>query len=274
MEYMLHYDDPFLLMQDFIMLMARASGVFLSAPIFYSNTLNVRLRVTLAALITIFVQASIVTEPLNIDPLSHFGMVTLIQEMAFGLAMGFVLQIMFAAMIMAGDQIANAAGLGFAQMVDPQMGTSMPVVSQLFSLMMTIMFLTLGGHLVLIEFLLETYKNFPPGKLFVEALTFRHIASYGSFMFLSAFMIMAPIGLIIFMLNLTLGVLTRAAPQMNIFSVGFPLTIAIALTMIYFAAPSLMHGGEKIIYTGFDNIKEILLRPSDVSIEAKPQSLP
>lgn len=268
---MLLYNEPFVLMQDFIMLMARSSGLFLSAPIFYSNTLNVRMRIAIAMLITIFVQASFVTEPLGIDPLSHFGMMTLIQEMAFGLAMGFILQIIFSAMIMAGDQIANAAGLGFAQMVDPNMGTSMPVVSQMFSLMMTILFLTMGAHLVLIEFLLETYKNFPPGKLFMEPLTFRHIAGYGSFMFLSAFMIMAPVGLIVFMLNLTMGVLTRAAPQMNIFSVGFPLTIAVAFSMMYFATPSLVHGGQRMVLTGFDNIKEILLYPSDLPTNAQPQ---
>ena len=269
MEYMLQFNEPFVKLQDFILLLARSSGLLLTAPIFYATTLNVQLRVAFAAVITLFVQAYIVPEPLNIDVLSHRGFMVLIQEMAFGLCMGFLLQMMFAVMLMAGDQIGNSAGLGFAQMVDPQSGTSVPVVSQLFSIMMSIMFLTLGAHLVLFEFLFETYRNFPPGQLFMETLTFRHVAGYGSFMFMTAFMIMAPVGLIIFMMNITMGVLTRAAPQMNIFSVGFPANIAIAFIMLYFATPSIVLGGQKLIYTGFNEIKKILIAPSDLPTDVR-----
>ncbi len=218
--------------------MLRAGGAFLTAPIFAQMSVPVQLRILLAAALAVSVVA---THPLpTLDLLSAAGMLAAVGELTIGLALGFVLQLAFTGPMIAGEQIAAGAGLGFAAFSDPQSGAVTPAIGQFLSLLMTLLFLAFDGHLKFLEILVRSYSALPPGDAFPSGARWGELAHFGGFVFMSGFMIALPVTAALFCVNLTLGVLTRAAPQMNIFAVGLPISVMTAMAMLALAFPALV----------------------------------
>jgi flagellar biosynthetic protein FliR len=199
----------------------------------------VRARLIVALLLT-WVVIPVIPQVPALDPLSPAGVLVTIQQMIIGMAIGFSLQLVFATLIIAGQTIAMGMGLGFAQMVDPQNGVSVPVIGQYYVVMATLLFLALNGHLALIQMLVDSFSFLPIG---LESLTredLRSIAYWGTRMFADSMMVALPAVAAILLVNLSFGVVSRSAPQLNIFGVGFPVTLTLGFLVLIFAVPNLL----------------------------------
>ena len=214
----------------------RLSAMFLASPIFSASSFPVRARILLAVLITGLVAPSLPVVPV-VDPISPQGILFAGQQIVIGLAMGFVVQMIFGALVIAGQSLAMTMGLGFAMSVDPQNGVQVPVLSQLYVILATLVFLALDAHLVLIRFLVDSFELLPVGVSWSSSLPL-DVALWGSQMFLSALLLAIPALTAVLLINIAFGVITRAAPQLNIFAVGFPVTIMAGFVFILLTMPT------------------------------------
>lgn len=217
----------------------RVGAMLAIAPIFGARMVPVRVRLVIALFLTWTVIPLLPQVP-ALDPLSAGGVLVTLQQLVIGLAIGFSLQLIFATLIIAGQTIAMGMGLGFAQMVDPQNGVHVPVIGQYYVVIATLLFLAMNGHLALIRILVDSFHTLPVG---VEALTredLRAIAYWGTRMFADAIMVALPAVASILLVNLAFGVVSRSAPQLNIFGVGFPVTLTLGFVVLIFAVSSLL----------------------------------
>ncbi|MBK1735680.1 flagellar biosynthetic protein FliR [Halorhodospira abdelmalekii] len=204
----------------------RVGAAALVAPVFGNDMIPVRVRILLGAALTVAVLPAVGPTP-PIDPLSLEGLMIALQEVLIGLTIGFVLALALNTVVIAGESVALAMGLGFATMIDPQTGMSVPVISQILLVVATLLFLALGGHLMVVQLLADSFAVIPVGALVIERDLFWVVATWGTQMYAGAVLIALPLVTVLLVINLSLGVMTRAAPQMNVFSVGLPLTILV-----------------------------------------------
>lgn len=215
----------------------RLSALFIASPVFSAKSFSVRGRILLAMAITVLIAPSLPPLP-DIDPLGAEGLLVAGQQVVIGLAMGFVVQMLFGAMVIAGQTLAMTMGLGFALSVDPQNGVQVPVLSQLYVILATLIFLSLDAHLVLIQFLVDSFTLLPVGLSGWRSDFGLDVAMWGSQMFMSALMLAIPALTAVLLINIAFGVITRAAPQLNIFAVGFPVTITAGFVFILLTLPT------------------------------------
>ncbi|GBE11577.1 MAG TPA: flagellar biosynthetic protein FliR [Gammaproteobacteria bacterium] len=216
----------------------RIGAMLAVAPIFAGRMISVRIRTILALAIT-WVLVPIIPPAPAIDPLSAQGLLISVQQLAIGVAMGFVVQLVFGAVVVAGQSIAVGMGLGFSEVVDPLNGVQVPVLSQFYSITATLLFLALNGHLLLIQVLAASFHALPVGPVGLSRADLWRLAGWGSQMFAGAIAIALPALLSLILVNLAFGMVTKAAPQMNIFAVGFPVTILVGFVLILVTLPAL-----------------------------------
>ena len=209
----------------------RVSALFLSAPVFGSRSLPLRLRIIIVSIITLYIAPLIPSVPI-VDALSITALLIALQQVLIGITMGIILQIVFSMLVMAGEQMAYSMGLGFASMVDPQNGVSVPVISQFFIVIATLLYLAIDGHAAIIKVLVGSFFALPIEPIGVSGDQLWQVISWASMMFIGAVHIALPIVASLLMVYLSLGIMTRVAPQLNIFSVGFPLTMLMGFITI------------------------------------------
>ncbi len=208
---------------------ARVTGLCMVAPVLGGRLVPIRMRVLLAAVLTLIVV------PLSDQPAPEvigLGAVLIAaREMAIGVAMGFTVQMIFDAMVIGGQSISMSMGLGFATMVDPQRG-SVPVLSQFYVVISTLLFLAVNAHLALIGILVQSFALMPPGTSALGATDAWALVGFGSRMFAAAMQMALPALASLLMVNLAFGVMSRAAPNLNLFAVGFPVTMILGFVIL------------------------------------------
>ncbi len=216
----------------------RISGLMLVAPIFGANVVPARVKIVLALALALLV-APLAPAPPDFDPLSANGVLAMAMQLAIGLAIGFAVQLAFDALVMAGQTIAMTMGLGFAMLVDPSRGGSTPVLSQFLLVLGLLMFLSVDGHLALISVLVEGFAASPSsgGALTQDDLWM--LAMWGGRIFESGLVIALPAVIALLAVNLGMGVVSRAAPQLNLFAVGFPVAMMFGFLVILLSLPAL-----------------------------------
>jgi flagellar biosynthetic protein FliR len=227
----------------------RISAMALAMPITGTRLMPVRIRVAVAFLLSVMVLPLLPPVP-AVDPLSVEGLTISIQQVLIGFAMGFVLQLVMAALTVAGEAIAMAMGLGFASMVDPANGVNVPVLSQFFLILGTLLFLALGGHLMIIQLVLSSFQTLPIGVNGLERDAFWLVVTFSSQIFIGALWIALPALVSILMITLAMGIMTRAAPQLNIFSVGFPVTMLMGFIILMLVMPNLLPRFNQLLLDG------------------------
>ncbi|MDB4281762.1 flagellar biosynthetic protein FliR [Paraglaciecola sp.] len=218
----------------------RLSAMFIVAPVFSAAGLNVRTRVLMAVLIAALVAPVLPPPPVQ-TLFSGAGLLMAVREIGVGITIGFVLQLAFASVVIAGQSVAMTMGLGFAMSVDPQNGVQVPVVSQFNVIMATLLFLALDGHLVLIATVVESYNVMPASVAGLPATSFVNVVGLGSQIYAAGLLLALPALTALLLVNISFGVMTRAAPQLNIFAVGFPLTITAGFIMLFLAMPGFIN---------------------------------
>lgn len=208
----------------------RIAGVLMVAPVFGARLVPARVRIALCAAVTIIVSPLL---PVSAQPLelSFASGLVVGQEVLLGVAMGFCLQMIFDALIVAGQTIAMGMGLGLATMVDPQRGVAVPVVSQFFVILGTLIFLALGGHLAMIRLLADSFAILPVGQPLSTDGAWQVVA-WGSQMFAGAVRIALPAVTALLIANIAFGIMSRAAPTLNLFAVGLPAGLLIGFLLL------------------------------------------
>jgi flagellar biosynthesis protein FliR len=216
----------------------RIGAMLLVAPVFGARMVPKRVRLALGLALAVMVAPLLPAMPV-VDALSPEGVLIEINQIVIGLAMGFALQLVFSALVTAGQTVAMSMGLGFAALVDPQNGIQVPVVSQFYLISSTLLFLVLNGHLHLIEMVVDSFRTLPVGIHGLPREAIYDLVVWATQMFAGALMVALPAVTSIMLVNLALGVITRAAPQMNIFSVGFPITLLGGFAIIILTMPGI-----------------------------------
>ncbi|MBN2864686.1 MAG: flagellar biosynthetic protein FliR [Thiotrichales bacterium] len=234
-------------------------GAMLSiVPLFSLQSITMQTRVILTLFITIVVAPNLALPP-PVDPFTWQGVLFLIQQILIGLAMGTVFLIVFQAFIIAGHIIAMGMGLAFAQMVDPGTGVSSPIVSQYFSIIVTLLFLALNGHLLIIQVVVDSFEYLPIGVHFLTQESLRNLVEFGSYMFSAGVLVALPAVTALLLINVAFGVVTRAAPALNIFAVGFPVTLLTGLVMLSLTTPLILPHLQELIHRSVELITNFKL---------------
>lgn len=222
-----------------LFLSVRAGAAMLAAPLFGAASVPAQLRAFLGVAIAVFIEAWV---PMPAMPalLSVAGLLALIQEALIGFALGFVLQISFAVPLIAAEQISGTMGLAIATSVDPGSGAQSGALGQYFSMMLIFVFLALGAHLLWLELLIESYRTFPPGNAVFAAQSAEAVVAFAGQAFATAAAIALPVVLVLLLVQLATGVLSRSAPSLNLFALGLPAGVLAGIAALIAALPVLV----------------------------------
>ncbi len=239
----------------FLWPMLRISALMITAPIFSLSAFNTRLRILVALVLTWLVY------PLHnwpvIDPTTAQGLVEVFNQIMIGATMGLILQVVVAAVVVAGQSIAAAMGLSMANMLDPNMG-NVPVISQLLIVMSTLIFVGFGGHAILLGLILESFNSLPIGTSIMDQAIYGRVLQWSSMMFLGAVLMALPVMVSLLFINVGLGVVTRAAPSLNIFAVGFPAMIMAGFIILIISLESIGGRIEWLWVQGFSVVRDVI----------------
>lgn len=236
----------------------RISCMFLAAPFFGARqVVSTKIRLSLAIAVT-WLAVPLIPLPPAVEAFSMAGILITVQQIVIGVCMGFMLQLVFSALVIAGNSIAMTMGLGFAQFVDPN-GISIPVVSHFFTILGTLLFLSMNGHLVAIQVIIESFQSLPVGLAELQKDMFIHLVLWGSKMFVGAILIALPAVVTLTLINISFGVMTRAAPQLNIFAVGFPTTMLMGYVVMFLTLPNMLPRFTTLLMQSFDDIGKLFL---------------
>lgn len=208
----------------------RVGGVVMLAPLLGAMYVPRRIRLAMALVLALTMLPIAGSMP-DIEPLSPDGIIAIIQELIVGLAIGFVLRLATEAALLAGQLISTGMGLSFATVVDPQNG-GMPLLGRFYIVVSSLVLLATNAHLSLIALLAQSFQVVPIGSGGLAPADARLIVDFAGLMFTGAIQLALPSVVAILMVNMAFGVISRAAPTLNLFAVGFPITILLGLGIL------------------------------------------
>jgi flagellar biosynthetic protein FliR len=218
--------------------LTRILGLVASAPLFGHASVPTQVKLILGVLLALIIAPTVPAIP-ALDPMSYAGLLILVQEMLVGVAMGFSMRLVFAAIEYAGELASSTMGLSFASFFDPTTQGRSAAISQFLSMVATMAFLAVNAHLVLLAALSESFVSLPISSTPLSLAAPLELARLGSRIFSAGLQIALPIIAALLITNVALGILTRAAPQLNIFGIGFPITLGVGLLTLSVALPYL-----------------------------------
>jgi len=235
----------------------RVAGMVMTAPVSGTKSVSPQVRLMMALAITLVIVPILPAQP-PVDLVSYASLFIILQQVLIGVILGFTVQLVFSAVITGGQIIAMQMGLGFSVMVDPQNGSQAPVLSQFYVMMTILVYLALNGHLVLIEVLVDSFQSLPIGAVGISVTSFRDIAYWGSQLFAGGLAIALPAVASLLVVNLAFGIMTRAAPQLNLFAIGFPVTMLLGFALVFITLPSAIPQSTNLFTDVFHFLKQIL----------------
>lgn len=245
------------LLQQFMLPFFRLAAFFMVVPIFGNQLVAIRIRILLTLMTTMALFPVLPPVP-AFDPISLNAVLLILSQIIIGAAFGFVVQLFFHIFVLAGQMIAMQMGLGFASMIDPTNGVSVAVLSQFYVLLVTLLFLAFNGHLVLIDIVVEGFYLVPIAMVSPNPDSFFLLASAASWMFASAILLALPAVTAILIVNFAFGVMTRAAPQLNVFSLGFPFTLVFGIFILWVSTAGFMPQYQKLSEEVFSLLNQFI----------------
>ena len=239
----------------------RVGGFVLAAPI-ASETVIPRFVKIILSVSLAFLMAPMVQMPASLSIFSGAGLLAAAQELLIGVAIGMVVQLTFEALIFAGQTISMTMGLGFATLVDPQRGANTTVLGQMFMIFGILTYLAIDGHLVLLGALAESFQTLPIGAAHVDKNFMLSVVLWGAHVFESGLMIALPAVIALVIVNLALGVVTRAAPQLNLFGIGFTITLMCGFFVLIAGLDGIMTGISSLINSALMAAAELVGAPA------------
>ncbi|GFZ86160.1 flagellar biosynthetic protein FliR [Dyella caseinilytica] len=212
--------------------LGRVGGFCMVAPIFSATVMPTRIRVALMMVLTMVLAP---LAPTQMDLFSATGAATMATQILIGASIGFVLQLIFQAVSYGGVLIGQSMGLGFAEMVSPTTNTSSPVLGQYYLVIVSLLFLAMDGHLQVISLLADSFHSLPPGVMGFDEKSLWAVAMAGGDLFAGALRVALPAMTALLLVNIGFAATSRASPSMNLFAVGFPISICMGFIALWLA---------------------------------------
>jgi flagellar biosynthesis protein FliR len=225
------------LLAAYFMPFVRVGAFLMLAPLYGAVFVPVRIRLVLALAVSVMI-APLLPPAEAVRLMSLDAVVVVIQQLLIGAACGFILQLLFDAVGLGGQLLANTMGLSFAFNVDPQRGSATPALGRFYMVIATLTFLTLDGHLRLMELVVDSFRSIPVGMGGLGAAGLAAILSMAKLLFSGALAVALPGVAALLIVNLAFGVMSRAAPSLNLFAVGFPLILLLGLMILLISLPT------------------------------------
>ncbi len=234
--------------------LTRILGVITAAPIFNHPSVPVRVKLGFGIVLTLVIVPTI--DMPHIDVFSFEGLLILIEQFVIGLAMGFSMRIVFSAVELAGQLIGTTMGLGFASFYDPQSQGQTMAINQFLTLIAMLVFLSLDGHLLVVSAISESFVTMP---MTLQGSNIRpmSIAMWGADIFNAGVLMSLPAVTALLMTNMAMGILTKTAPQLNLFGIGFPITISVGFIVLALSLANMLKPMENLIHLGFTHMYQI-----------------
>lgn len=237
--------------------LARILALLVTAPVFNNGVLTAQIRLVIGLAIGLGMAPAL--PPMTpISPGSWLGIAVLAQQILIGVVMGFTLRIVFSAVDMAGELIGLQMGLSFATFYDPQTSAQTPVISEFLGLIVLLLFLAMNGHLLTLSVLAESFKLLPISATPFAAGGFAAMLAWSATLFSAGLMLALPLIAALLIANISLGVLARIAPALNIFAVGFPVTIVSGFAVLMLSLPYFGAALERLYERGFVALAGVL----------------
>lgn len=234
----------------------RIMGLFAVAPLYGNAGIPARLKIALGILVSAIVAPGLPL-PAGADPMSFAGMLILAQQMLIGVAMGFTMRLVFTAVELAGELCGMTMGLSFATFFDPQTQGRSSAISSMLSLLTLLVYLASNLHLALLSALVDSFASLPINAAPIGAGWFKLLAGWGARIFSAGLQLSLPVVAALLMVNIALGILTRAAPQLNLFGVGFPVTLSIGFIMLALSLPYLAVPLDRLFADAFAMLRQL-----------------
>lgn len=232
--------------------LARILSMIAASPVLGNKQVPKRVKIGLSVLLAIIIAPTIPAMP-QVAVGSPQGLLIIIQQIIIGVAMGFTMRLIFTAVEMAGELAGLQMGLGFASFYDPMNSSYSPIVARWLGMVAALAFLASNGHLYMISALAESFSTLPVGTA-MPATGYYSVASWGSSIFAFGLQISLPIVAALLITNIALGILTRAAPQLNLFAVGFPITLSIGFMVLILSMPYFIPMFDRLVQEGLGSI--------------------
>jgi len=227
-----------------------------SAPLFSESTIPIRVKVGLAFVLTLAVAPGLPAPP-AIPPGSYTGLWLLGQQVLIGIAMGFAMRVVFAAVQTAGEFVGLQMGLSFASFFDPATGANTAVLSRLLNIVAMLVFLALDGHLLVLAALVRSFDTLPLAPIALDRDGWAILAQWGQAIFVSGLLLALPLICALLTINLAMGILNRAAPQLSVFAVGFPVSLITGLLLLAIVLPHAAPFLEGLFRDGLRTMSEV-----------------
>lgn len=246
---------------SFLWPLFRVASFFMVIPVIGTQLVPMRVRLGLAVMVTMIVAPVLGPMP-QIDALSINAFIVILQQVFIGTLMGFMFVMLMQLFTVMGQMIAMQMGLGFASMVDPANGVNTAVLSQIFLVAITLMFLAMNGHLVMIEMIVESFRAWPVsstvlGEGSIDKAMLWEMLMRINWLFAAALLLALPAITAVLIINLSFGVMTRAAPQMNVFTLGFPIAMIFGLFIIWVSTGELFSHFQRLSEQTFVFLREL-----------------
>ena len=234
---------------NFIWPLTRILGLIMVAPVFGHRAVPARVKIGLGIFIALIIAPTLPPMP-DVGLGSWHGLFILVQQLLIGIAIGFIMRVVFAAVEAAGEIVGLQMGLGFASFFDPQSAGQTLVLARFFNILAILVFLAVNAHLLLLGVLVDSFQSLPVSTQPLSAAGFFNVAAFGSTVFAVGLQLALPLIAILLMTNLSLGILTRSTPQLNIFAIGFPITLGVGLIVLDLTLPYFAPQLEQLIQNG------------------------
>ncbi len=235
--------------------LTRILGFISAAPILGHQSIPNRVKLGFGIVLTLVMMPTLPPLP-AFEIFSLQGLLVLVQEFIIGISIGFSMRLVFVAIELAGHLIGMSMGLGFASFYDPQTEGQTTAVSQFLVLLCMLVFLSLDGHLMFVTVMAHSFTVMPIG-LEGQSIDAMKIATWGETIFSSGLLIALPVVTALLITNMALGILTKTAPQLNLFGIGFPITISIGFIVLAVSLPTIIKPLEKMIEVGSSHMLQV-----------------
>lgn len=244
-------------LQHYFWTFTRIGGVLMSAPVLGARLAPARTRLMLALALTL-IMTPLLPAPPALEMFAAAWWLATAQQLLIGVVIGFVLQLVFEAVMLGGELIASSMGLSFAQIVDPARGGDAPVLGQLLSILATLLFLAMNGHLTLIEALHDSFRSLPVGGAALGAAQLAEVARWSGVIFAGGMRVALPVLIALLLVNMAFGVMSRATPSLNLQSVGFPISLVAGMLLLQFSLPGLQLVFGDLLAGGWQFLSQLL----------------
>jgi flagellar biosynthesis protein FliR len=237
--------------------LARVLGLFALSPVFGGQGVPRRIRLLIGLAVAFALVPGLPAMP-AVSPGSWMGILIIAQQMVIGILMGFTLRIVFAAVEVAGEMIGLQMGLSFAVFYDPQNAGQSAVLSEFLGLLTTLTFLAMNGHLMTLAVLSESFQLLPVGTSPLSGQGFAAAVSWSATLFSTGVLLSLPVVAALLIANIAMGVLSRVAPQLNLFAVGFPVTIVSGFVVLTISLPYFGNAIERLLDQSFGALRGVI----------------